>query len=199
MRKRLLWVCLVLCLSCGLAYADGIDPVMQVNDPKCIESCGTQVGGQTGGDPFFFNSNSPQPDGTGGGGGSFAFHINVLVNTLDIQTPGTFDSTTLVNCTSNVFFCRVSFIDGVTDMYFTADCSTCGIPPTDFFTIVLNDNGLFDANGSGGWGFDRLFRAQANLTSAPTTSLVPEPSSLLLFGVGAAALAGRWKIRRRNG
>jgi hypothetical protein len=85
-------------------------------------------------------------------------------------------------------------------MYLTADCRTCGIPVGDFFTIVLNDSRQFDPNGTGGWGFDRLFRAQANLSSAPTTALVsaPEPSSLFLLAAGAATMAARRKFRSKK-
>jgi hypothetical protein len=213
MLNRLLWLCFMFNMLAGLAYADGIDPVMQVRDPVCNfeGTCATQVGGPTGDDPFFFSSN-------GTGGGSFSFEVNpdnrAGFFTLDIQTPGVFDSIDLVNCKSDKFDCRVSFIDGTTDMFFTekvilleAETPTSGgFGPADMFTIVLNDIppgaalAPFDPNGSGGWGAFRDFRAQANLSSAPTTALItaPEPSSLFLLGAGAATLLGRRKLRSKN-
>jgi hypothetical protein len=202
MRNRLLWLCFVFNMLAGIAYADGIDPVMQVRDPSCFEGpCATEVGGETGGDPFLFSSNA-------NGGGSFAFHIGTQVTTLDIQTGGIFPSLTDVNCTSNVFHCEVRFLDGVTDMFLTEfdHCESCGIPPTDFFTVVLNDIppgaelAPFNPQGSGGWGALRDFRAQANLTTAPNTALIsaPEPSSLLLLATGVVTLVGRRKLTSKK-
>jgi hypothetical protein len=172
---------------------------MQVNDPRCTtDFCGTQVGGTNGTDPFTFSSNDI-------GGGAFSFHISVDVTTLDIETPGTFPVTTDVSCTSNVFAtCDVSFLGGVTDIFLSnqrcfENCLS-GIPTSEYFTIVLNDDLSLNTQGKGGWGPDRPFTAEANLSAAPTTALIsaPEPSSLLLLATGAVTLAGRRKFRTKK-
>ena len=210
LKMRLLWLLSVLLLSVGSLYADGVDPVIQIDDPTCPPSGCTQVFSQQ---PFTFSSNDA-------GGGTTVFQVSPKsqgFTTLDIETIGTFgDTTSNVQCFSNEFSCNVTFIDGVTDIFLSRFCDrdVCsgGFAPGDIFDIDL-DNLVLDANGNpifingvaetngegiGGWGPNREFSALANLTSAPTTPRItaPEPSSALLLFAGVGALFARRKLLR---
>jgi len=212
LKSRLLWLFSVLLLSAAYVHADGIDPVIQVDDPTCPPAGCAQV---SSGVPFTFSSNAA-------GGGTTVFQVNADsagFTTLDIETVGTFPNKSDVQCFSNEFTCNVTFIDGVTDIFLTANtfcdgvCSTRGgFPPGDIFAIDLDNlfepNGvpIFDQSGVaettpgvGGWGPNRDFNALAGLTTAPTTARIsaPEPSSVFLLFAGAAALAARRRIVRR--
>lgn len=211
LKSRLLWLFSVLLLSAAYVHADGIDPVIQVDDPTCPESGCTQV---FSGVPFTFSSNA-----TGGGTTVFQVSPNSAgFTTLDIETVGTFPNTSDVQCFSNEFSCNVTFIDGVTDIFLTAStfcdgdvCSTHGFPPGDVFDIDL-DNLVLDATGHpifnngiaettpgvGGWEPNQEFNALAGLTTAPTTPRIsaPEPSSIFLLFAGVAAIGARRRILR---
>lgn len=210
LKIRLLWLLSVLLLCVGPVFADGVDPVIQIDDPTCPPAGCTQVFSET---PFPFSSND-----TGGGTTVFQVSPNSAgFTTMDIETVGTFgDTTSNVQCFSNEFSCNVTFIDGVTDIFLTRFCDgdVCsgGFAPGDIFDIdldnlVLNSDRrpIFDSNGVaettdgvGGWGPDRVFSAVANLTSAPTTPRIsaPEPSSALLLFAGVGALFARRKLLR---
>jgi len=189
---------LLLCSAAlvGCAFADGIpDPVIQINDPICDSSspCAPLV---VAGVPFTFMA-----DGNGGGPppGTNTFQVSGDVGffSLDVQTAGFIDPAS-INCTSNRFNCTVTNLDNntVTDMFFTEFiCEVCstGFPTGDVFTVNL---------GTTGWGADRQFVAEANLSAPadnPTLVSTPEPSSALLLCTGAAALLGNRKKLRVRG
>jgi hypothetical protein len=146
--------------------------------------------------PFTFSSNAA-------GGGTTVFQVNPNgpgFFSLDIETPGTFSSIDLVNCSSNEFNCTVRFLGDVTDIFFTQrtcditiECSPGGFPAGDVFSVDLDNPGTVDV---GGWGPNREFTAIANLTTAPTSPFIqtPEPSSVLLWISGAATLVTRRKL-----
>jgi len=192
MRKnRLLWLCSVCLLFSGLVFADSVpagDPVIQVDDPVCPEGGCPQVFAQQ---QFTFSANA-----NGGGTTTFQVGGDIAFTTIDIETRGIFNSIEDVQCLSNKFTCQVSFLDGVTDMYFTAnscgEVEVCflGFQPGDIFSVDLDN---FDTPGIGGWGAGREFFAIADVTQ-PTSPRIPtpEPSSLLLLPAGAL-LINKWK------
>src|SRR5690242_435740 len=195
MRKsRLLWLCSLCLLFSGMVFADSVpagDPVIQVDDPNCEEGC-QQVSSQQ---EFRFFAND-----AGGGTTNFQIVGNLSFTTIDIETVGIFNSIEDVQCISDKLTCQVSFLNGVTDMFFTANscgefsefCSV-GYPVGDIFSVDLDN---FDTPGIGGWGAGREFVAIANITQ-PTSPRIPtpEPSSLLLLPAGAL-LVNRWKHRK---
>jgi hypothetical protein len=176
---------LLLCSAAlvGCAFADGIpvDPVIQINDPTCPTEtpCAPLVGA---GVPFTFMA-----DDNGGGPppGTNMFQVSGPgFFSLDVQTAGFIDPAS-INCTSNRFNCTVTNLDNntVTDMFFTeficeAEVCSTGFPTGDVFTVNL---------GTTGWGADREFVAEANLTTpADNPTLVSEPSTMALFTVSLA-------------
>ena len=207
---RLLWLCFFLCFLAALAHADGlppVDPQMQVDDPTC-DGCPTVVANT----PFTFSSNA-----AGGGTSIFMVGGDIGFNTLDIETAGTFPSTTDVQCFSNAFEgCNVSFLDGVTDIFLTrcvGEFCKSGLPLGTVFDIDL-DNVVFNSDGVpqcdpttgvcqttpgvGGWGSNRAFAAIGGNGPDATTPFIsaPEPSSILLLCSGAAGFVG---LRKRMG
>lgn len=187
MRKsRFLWLCSLCLLFSGMVFADSVppgDPVIQVDDPVCPEEgCQTVVSNQQ----FTFSANA-----NGGGTTTFQVGGNVGFTTIDIETQGIFSSIEDVQCLSDKFTCQVRFLDGVTDMFFTANnfCEfecTIGFPVGDVFSVDLDN---FGTPGVGGWGAGQQFFAIANITQ-PTSPRIPtpEPSSLLLLPAGALVL-----------
>ena len=200
MRKTLGFTFLLFLLS-GFAYADGVpvDPNMVVNDPLCDSGspCAPIVSSQV---LFTFSASSS--------GGSTTpittFEVNPsgpTFTTLDIETPGIFDSTNLVHCSSNQFSCTPSFIGGVTNLHFFIDTTICpncvGFLPGFTFTLNLDDPGA--PAGTGSWGAGREFGGEANLGTTPTTPFfTPEPSSVVMLVSGVAALATRRKLFKRS-
>ncbi|HET8826748.1 MAG TPA: PEP-CTERM sorting domain-containing protein [Terriglobales bacterium] len=211
-KRHVLWLFSVLVLSVATLHADGIpgDPVIQIDDPTCPQTGCQQVSAAT---PFTFSSNAA-------GGGTTVFQVNpdsAGFSTLDIETVGTFQNLSDVQCFSNAFnHCSVSFLNGVTDIFLFNTCQVIegacpgGFAPGTVFDIdldnlVLDSDGrpIFDQNGVaettqdvGGWGPNRGFNALAGLTTAPTTARIsaPEPSSIFLLLTGAAALVARRKL-----
>ena len=214
-RSQVLWALIAvsfLSLSSVLAHADGIpgDPVMQVDDPTCggVEQPPCPIVGDN--TPFTFMANAQ-------GGGATSFEVDPTPGTaglfsLDIETLGTFATTSDVQCFSNVFVCHVSFIGNntVTDIFLSenGDAGKFGLAPGAIFTIDLGNLattncdpnlGPCPTTTAGGWQANQLFTAQGDLSSAPTTPLIPspEPSSIFLLAAGAATLIGRKRILSR--
>lgn len=193
---RALLMSVLLCLMSGFAFADGLpaDPAIEINDPICTSEFGTCAPLVNALVPFTFSADA-------NGSGSIFFEVNPLgpaFTDLNVQTLGTFASTTDVVCSSNEFQCDVSFIGGVTNMFFHS-CSDCGprsFPPGDVINILLGDNTQIPNER---WQPNQQFTAIANLGTASTSSFIstPEPSSLLLFGTGAIfAVRRKLKFRR---
>jgi hypothetical protein len=214
LKSRLLWLFSVLLLSAAYVHADGIDPVIQVDDPQCT---GTQT--VTPGQIFTFNA-----DSSGGGCNGFVAarqeSDGPLITSLDIEAiaPNITDATTQVTCLSNAFaFCQARLLNGVLDIFLarceSEFCST-GINSGQAFSINLsdlaldqagnripdpNDPGAFETVAGGGWIADQLFSAIADPSGGqPTTPFItaPEPSCVFLLFTGAAALAARRRIMK---
>jgi len=196
--SRALWFLVLMCVLSGFAFADGLpaDPAIEINDPICDSStpCAPLVNSLV---PFTFSADA-------NGNGSIFFEVNPsgpAFTDLNVQTLGIFASTTDVVCRSNVFQCDVTFIGGVTNMFFhpfpcEIECGASSFPPGDVINILLGDNtGIPNER----WTPNQSFTAIANLGSAATTSFIstPEPSSLLLFGTGAV-FAMRRKLKFRK-
>src|SRR5690349_4373022 len=140
--RALLFSVLMLAWS-GFAFADGLpaDPAIEINDPICTSEVGTCAPLVNALVPFTFSADA-------NGSGSIFFEVNPLgpaFTDLNVQTLGTFASTTDVVCTSNVFQCDVSFIGGVTNMFFHPfacefECGGSSFPPGDVINILLGDN-----------------------------------------------------------
>ena len=215
-RGQVLWALIAvsfLSLSSVLAHADGIpgDPVMQVDDPTCggVEQPPCPIVFDT--TPFTFMANAQ-------GGGATSFKVDPTAGTpglfsLDIETLGTFATTSDVQCFSNVFECHVSFIGNntVTDIFLSenGDAGKFGLAPGAIFTIDLGNLATTNCNPNtgpcptttaGGWQANQLFTAQGDLPGGqPTTPLIPspEPSSMFLLAAGAATLIGRKRMLSR--
>lgn len=198
-RTSLLWLCLLFCFFAGLAQADNVpvDPQMQVDDPTCPESGCVPV---TFGQPFTFSSNA-----TGGGTTFFQIQGDSGFSTLDIETAGTFASTSDVQCITNAFGnCTVTFLDGVTDIYLSGCIEGPCIQAGGIFDIDL-DNVQCDGSdctapdpGTGGWGANRSFAAIGGDSPDATTPFIsaPEPSGFFLLCTGGAAVALRRRLIR---
>lgn len=212
--RLLLWVviaCFFLSFSTVFAHADSVpgDPVIQIDDPTCggeLQPACPVVGDGT---PFFFQAN-------GQGGGAMSFEVDPTPGTpgifsLDIETFGVFETTRDVQCFSDAFECSVSFIgDGtVTDIFLTenGDAGKNGFAPGTIFTIDLGNlastdcdptQGLCPTTEGGGWQANQVFRAQGDLSTAPTDPLItaPEPSSVFFLTTGTLLLLGKRKMFR---
>jgi len=218
LKNRLLWLLSVLLLSVVYVHADGIDPVIQVDDPQCT---GTQT--VTPGQIFTFMAGAANSPNAGGGctgfvaAGGFETQ-SPSISTLDIEAiaPNITDPNTQVTCLSNAFAeCQVRILDGVLDIFLAqcADGCSTGIAPGQAFSINLsdlllndgqrvpdpNDPGAFQTIATGSWIAGQPFSGIANRSATlPTTPFltVPEPSSVLLLFAGGAALAGRRRNRK---
>ena len=202
-----------LSFSSVAAHSDSIpgDPVMQVDDPTCggVEQPPCPIVGDN--TPFTFMANAQ-------GGGATSFEVDPTADTaglfnLDIETLGTFATTSDVQCFSNVFECHVSFIGNntVTDIFLSenGDAGKFGLAPGAIFTIDLGNlsttncdpnTTLCPTTTAGGWQANQLFTAQGDLPNgAPTTPLIPspEPSSMFLLAAGTTVLWRRGKSSRR--
>src|SRR5258708_7607195 len=115
---RSLCLSITLVLLSGFAYADTLpgDPAIEINDPICDSStpCAPIVNPLV---PFTFSANAS--------GNSQSPLTSFEVNpagpaffSLDVQTLGTFPNISFVVCTSNKFQCDVTFVDGVTNLFF---------------------------------------------------------------------------------
>lgn len=202
--RLLLWALVAfsfLSFSSVLAHADGLppgDPVMQVDDPTCTPTLGTQ--NVSSGQIFSFTA-----DGNGGGCAGFNVVGNSPFETLDFQFgQGHAVDAGAETCSSDAFTCVTSNLDGscdttctqgtVTDVFFTANvcevevCNS-GFPVGTFFTVFLE-----------GYDPGTTFFAEANLGApADNPTLiqqgVPEPASTFLLCTG---LAGVFGIRQWN-
>ena len=197
MKTKLLVLAVLLILaSAAVVHADTIpaDPKMAVTDPFCESNCGTFLEFTH----FSFNSNA-----SGGGFLSFVNASGVDWTTLLIETgsdPFNVPANT-VTCETNAFLsCAVSDLPGgITAIYLSGlnNDNVNGIPQNFQFFINLNNdingNVITDPNGSGGWGNNRLFTADANV-AAP----VPEPATLTLLGIGIGALLAKRKLRSQR-
>jgi hypothetical protein len=192
----------------AFAHADSIpgDPVIQVDDPTCggVEQPPCPIVSALTPFPFFANSS---------GGGATSFETDPTqpgIRTFDVETLGTFTSTSAVQCFSNVFTCNVTFIGNntVTDIFFSR-CSDCSaLTPGAIITIDLGNLASTDCDPSlghcqtttgGGWQANQAFVGETGLTTAPLAPLIssPEPSSIFLLAAGSAALFGRRKFLKR--
>jgi hypothetical protein len=183
--------------SAAVVHADTIpaDPKMAVTDPFCEENCGTFLDSTS----FTFSSNA-----SGGGFLSFVNASGVDWTSLLIETgsdPFNVPANT-VTCETNAFSSCVvqDLAGGITSIYLSGlngDSGENGVPSNFQFFINLNDDinqvPNTDPNGSGGWGANRLFTADANVP-APSNP-VPEPATLTLVGIGIGALVAKKKLR----
>ena len=216
-KNRFLWLLSVVLLSAAYVHADGIDPVIQVDDPQCS---GTQV--VTPGQIFSFSAGAANTPNAGGGCTGFVAAGNVdtrgtAITSLDIEAiaPNITDPITQVTCLSNVFqSCQARVINGVLDIYLTTVCGEgCppGITPGTPFSINLsdllliegqrqqdpNDPGAFQTIPTGSWIAGQPFSAIADPSGGqPTTPFLtaPEPSSVFLLLTGVAAIAARRRL-----
>jgi hypothetical protein len=169
---------------------------MVVSDPTCGDGC-QHVEGTT----FSFSSN-----GSGGGFITFENDSEATWSSLLIETNGIAANT--VNASSPLFgnTPQVFNIGDLLVIYFSNDPNWFeGCPPgisnvsdNNVFTINLNDNiGEFvntDPAGSGGWGPNLAFTAEANVP-APA---VPEPATLTLMAAGLGTFLAKKKLSNRR-
>ncbi len=217
LKSRVSWLFSVLLLSVVYVHADGIDPVIQVDEPQCTGS--QQV---TPGQIFTFSAGSATSNNPGGGCTGFvATGTQIegpLITTLDIEAvaPNITD-TSQVNCLSNAFAgCQVRLLDGVLDIFLSQcanDKCSSGIASGQVFSINLSDlllrdgqpvpdgNGGFETVAGGGWipgqPFSGIADPSGGLPSTPFIS-APEPSCVVLLFGGIAALGSRRKLFRRQ-
>jgi hypothetical protein len=78
------------------------------------------------------------------------------------------------------------------DILFGPAPNGAGIKEGEIFSINLNDQGE-DPDGVGSWGAGTTLAAEAN-----TVTAAPEPSSFILFGSGALAMAAIARRRRKT-
>jgi hypothetical protein len=160
---RILVTLVALVCITKLVHASTIgDPKMRISDPACTGE------GQLVGTTFDFKA-----DGFGGGCVPEKTPVETAYFSLDFETRATFP-TGSVHCDAPGIFntCDVKILaGGVTDIFLhNVDPS---IPANTPFAISLD-----------GWNSFEGFHATANLTSAPTTPLIPEPGTLLLLATG---------------
>jgi hypothetical protein len=213
LKSRLLWLCSVLLLSAAYVHADGIDPIIQVDEPQCT---GTQV--VTPGQIFTFSAGAADSPNAGGGCTGFVAASNIdtrgtAITSLDIEAiaPNITDPTQ-VTCLSNTFGCQVNLLSGVLDIYLSVcgDCGQRGIAPGEIFSINLSDlllvnvdpvsdgNGGFETIPTGSWIAGQQFSAIADRSFSTTPFLsAPEPSSVFLLLGGIGALGARRKLFKR--
>jgi len=191
----------MLFLLSGLAYANGLpgDPGIEIDDPSCTPTLTqTITAGQ-------IDSFSTPTAGTG----CFGFTIlgsSAAFQTIDVQVGAFFDLST-INCFSPNYGCQKSTLDDgtVTDLFFTAfptdvciegSCSQAYGGGTTFVVDLTADQ-------FGNWGANKFFiRGGSSTAPADNPNLiqlaaVPEPSMLLLFGIGAAFTRIKLRVRRK--
>jgi hypothetical protein len=200
--NRFLIVVSFLLLASAIPLHAGVitDPGIGIDDPPNCTSGTPEFGA------FTFSSNSM--------GGGFSCFVNGNTDdiiSVDIETFGNFFTD---NCSvgsnivgySNAFdLCSVTYFPeaNVTDISFSETPAILSIAPGAVFEVDLNDSqfckpqlssmggSCFDSGPQvGGWGPDRFFAAETNLSPTPPLQpfLTPEPSTISLFGVGMLGL-----------
>jgi hypothetical protein len=184
----------------SVTYADTtpVDPKMVVSDPTCGLGC-TVVEGTT----FTFSSN-----GIGGGITTFENASDSSWSSLLIETTGILASN--VNASSPLFAnpTQVFNIGDLLVIYFSGvsgpECFEGCFPgisnqsDQNVFTINLNDDindvPNTDPAGSGGWGPNLGFTAEANVP----VPAVPEPATLTLMAAGLGTFLAKKKLSSRK-
>lgn len=193
---RSLWLSLTLVLLSGLAYGSSSpgDPGIEIDDPSCTPTLTQTI---TAGQIDSFSTPSA-------GTGCFGFTIagsSAAFQTIDVQVGAFFDLST-INCFSPNYGCQKSTLDDgtVTDLFFTAfrDCSDCSSQAYGGGTTFVVD---LTADQFGNWGANTFFIRGGNSTAPADNpnliqlAAVPEPSMVLLFGIGAAFTRIKLRVR----